>query len=303
MKFLLNIIFSILLLFALIEPALAEKVQLSVNEDCVKKSYQVYGDEQPQKGNFVVVDLDESISKKELEKTKKDIEKERKKKAEGGPGTLSRLGTGLTDLIFAPVQSPAAPFAVVFKSIAEKSPLKKMLFDFLQIFYQNHTEKYHEFLDQEVFGKAIQKISSFETATQYEEGMKVYNAECKNDNPKPNCVIAKSLCSYEKYVGVLFHVTGMPAATNMGQIDDIQAALDIVKKRDAALLQEAVDSKAALDTAIAVYSNFYQTYLMHLRLKDVIQGLVKVRNRMSYLAELVSCIPKTFVGIATTKCD
>lgn len=298
MKFLLNITFSMLLLFALIEPAFAEKVQLPVHEDCVKKSYQVYGDEQPQKGNFVEVDLDESISKKELKETKEDIAKQRKEK-----GTLSRLGTGLTDLIFAPFQSPAAPFAVVFKSIAEKSPLKKMLFDFLQIFYQNHTEKYHEFLDREVFGKAIQTISSFETATQYEEGMKVYNAECKDDNPKPNCVIAKALCSYEKYVGVLFHMTGMPTATNMKQIDDLQAALNIVKKRDGALLQEAVDSKLALDTAIEVYSNFYQTYLMHLRLKDVIQGLVKVRNRMSYLAELVSCIPKTFVGIATTKCD
>jgi hypothetical protein len=200
-------------------------------------------------------------------------------------------------------------FESVFNSIAEKSPLKKVLRRISSV-YRNHTVKYHSFLDEEVFGKAIQFVSNHDTAESLRDAIKkekeANKGQCSNDDPTPQCVIEKALCSYEKYVGVLFYASGAPQIGNIlqsGQRSELGSALDILQEQDAALLLDAQDSKIALNTAMAVYSNFFQTYQIHLKLKEVIAALVKVRNRTSYLTELVSCIPDTFVGIATTKCD
>jgi hypothetical protein len=112
-----------------------------------------------------------------------------------------------------------------------------------------------------------------------------------------------AMCSYEKYTKVLFHQTGQNISAQTSNTSDIQSLIGLIQERDLALYQEVVHSQQAIDTAIAVYSQFYQTYTLHLRFKDVIESLVKVRNMTSFMRTLVGCIPNKFVGVATTKCN
>lgn len=261
----------------------AELISVPVDCVCVNKNYQVYGDEQPSTVNdeecAVLVELDQpSLEEPE------------------GEGSLG-LGevSGLSAL--------TSPLAVLFQQSAMKDSFLQLLYSV----FKGHTEKYHAFLDEEVFGAAIAKISSFETSEALEAYLSEQEGECsemgKNSSPKPECVIERAMCSYEKYIGVLFHETGQAVATQGIVSDDIDAVLFALQNRDQAIVDEAEHAQEALDTAIAVYSQFYQTYRLHLRFKELIVYLSQVRALTGSLRELVGCIPNKFVGVATTKCN
>lgn len=174
----------------------------------------------------------------------------------------------------------------------------------------DHTEKYHAFMDEKIFAPMIAKISKIQTS---EDMLKLLGqleekkGTCDSENPLPNCVAERALCSYEKYSRVLFQQSGQPALNNVDitspNDQDVQTIMTSIQNRDQALFQEAVNSEQALDTAMAVYSQFFETYRLHLRFKEVIAALVKVRNVTSFLRQLVGCIPNKFVGVATTKCN
>jgi len=193
------------------------------------------------------------------------------------------------------------PLNALFSSLA--GGLKKDLSSLLKTVFKGHTEKYHAFMDKEIFGKAISTVSRIQSSDEWPTYLRQNEGNCGPDNPKPNCVIERALCSYEKYSGVLFQQAGKQLLDSSTASSDTQTIIAVLQKRDQALLQENADAQQALDTAIAVYSQFFETYRLHLRLKEVITALVKVRNMTSFLHQLVGCIPNKFVGVATTKCN
>ncbi len=280
LKNLTSIALSILLITLSSSAALAAPVQLKVDCLCVDKEYLVYGDEQAEGSDgdcYVSVDLDVLDVTEEPE------------------------GEGIAD--FTGLSALASPLQILF----EQSNLKDSFVSLLRNVFKGHTEKYHAFIDEEVFGAAIAKISSFENSTDLEAYLQTQEGECKEDgkdsNPKPNCVIERAMCSYEKYVGVLFHEAGQSVANTGITTDNLDAVLVALQNRDQAILDEAQHSQEALDIAIAVYAEFFQTYRLHLRFKELIVHLAKVRALTANMRELVGCIPNKFVGVATTKCN
>lgn len=290
------IFFTILIFVSplfLAEKAYAEPVRIPVN--CVCQNLDVYGKEEEAEVKkesenkcYVEVDLEPP---EEVER--EDYETPENTTLQHAKESFSRAGKSLI--------APLTGLGVLFESL----PFKKILKEISEIFFDEQTEMYHEFLDEKVFGKAIQKVSSFERSEKFEEFLKGLDPnKCEDDDPRPHCVIGKAMCSYEKYTGVLFHVAGQPLSEDAAsEITNLDQLLSMLSRRDQALLVEAENAREALDTAIAVYNQFFQTYHLHLMFKDVIESIAKVKNMTNSVKELVSCIPNKFVGVATTKCN
>lgn len=262
----------------------AAPVQMKVDCLCVDKEYLLYGDEQAEKiGDecFVTVDLDALAEEDE------EVDNEE--------GLSIGDRTGASAIL--------SPLGILFS----QSGMKDTFVSLLKTVFKGHTEKYHKFIDEEIFGAAIEKISSYQDSEELEKYLASQEGECKEDgadsNPKPECVIERALCSYEKYVGVLFHEAGQALVNDGIASDDLDSVLVTLQNRDQAILDEAQHAQEALDTTIAVYSQFFQTYRLHLRFKELIVHLAKVRAVTGSLHELVGCIPNKFVGVATTKCN
>jgi|CXWL01.1.fsa_nt_gi hypothetical protein len=293
MKFssLLSLLLTLGLTFQTMGHAFAEPVELDVGGVCCEKIYKVYGDEQPVAGKDadgnitckVTVDIDPIVSPEQLAEDTANA---------GKPATNSGFGTAAESLV--------SPFAAVFSGLG----LKQRLQDLAGTVFTGHTEKYHEFLDEEVFAPSIAIVSKRQSSDDLEKLLKSYKDGCDSTNPLPNCVVERAFCSYEKYNAVLFHQAGQQFLNNStSKPEDVQSILSSLQNRDQALFQEAVQAEQALGTAMAVYSQFFETYRLHLRFKEIIAALVKVRNVTSSLRQLVGCIPNKFVGVATTKCN
>jgi len=284
-KFFTAFFLSVLLMAHHVSFVFAAPVEIPVNAVCCEKSYEVYGDGQPRlvgQDCSVQVDLDPAFDQEEL-----------------AEGPLEPSPLGLLDGLSTAAESVLSPFEALF----EQLEIKRSLLSLARNIFKGHTELYHEFLDEEVFGKAVSQVSEWETSEELEAFLKDSEGECDGDNPQPYCVIERAMCSYEKYTGVLFQQTGQSITNQAFNSADLQTVLTTLQERDAALYREAIHSQQALDTAIAVYSQFYQTYRLHLRFKEVIDSLVKVRNLTAVMRTLVGCIPNKFVGVATTKCN
>lgn len=284
-KFFTAVVLAGLVMVDSVSLVLAAPVEIPVDAVCCKNSYQVYGDEQPRpvgQDCSVQVDLDPAFDKEDLQ---------------GEPFESSPLSP--LDSLSTAASSAISPFQALF----EQLEVKRGLVSLARNIFKGHTELYHEFLDEEIFGNAVSQVSEWETSEELETFLKDSDGECDGDNPQPYCVIERAMCSYEKYTGVLFHQTGQSITNEAFNSADLQTVLTTLQERDAALYREAIHSQEALDTAIAVYSQFYQTYRLHLRFKEVIDSLVKVRNLTAVMRTLVGCIPNKFVGVATTKCD
>lgn len=275
-----NILGVILALSLSSQAVLAAPVDIQLNNLCCEREYAVYGDEQPEmrSGQCVVtVEMDDQ----ELQEPQEPNE------------------VGLSDGFSSAVESLLSPLSTLFSKLR----VKKNLLDLARLVFEGHTEKYHAYLDKELFGKMISKVSEFETSETFQAFLEEEGGECSAANPQPECLAERALCSYEKYTGVLFHEAGQTLLDTASQSQDLQTILSILQQRDQSLVEEAQHSEQALDTALAVYSQFFQTYRLHLRFKEVIASLVKVRNTTSFMNTLVGCIPNKFVGIATTKCN
>lgn len=276
------LLLSVSLIVNTVSFAFAVPVEIPVNSLCCTQTYEVYGDEQPR-----MINRDECSILVEMDEQEFDEEPT-------APSPLTPLDSFSTGL-----ESALSPIQALF----EQLEVKKGLVDLARNIFKGHTELYHEFMDEEIFGKMISQVSEFETSEALEEYLKDAEGECDADNPQPYCVIERAMCSYEKYAGVLFYQTGKNVSGAALQSSDLQTVLVTLQERDASLYREVVHSQQALDTAIGVYSQFYQTYRLHLRFKEVIDSLVKVRNLTAVMNTLVGCIPNKFVGVATTKCD
>lgn len=275
----------------------AAQQKIEINGVCCEK-YKVYDHEDREEegvspyGNpddcYVLVDLDPPITEEDIVEAKEEVE-------EGGePGVLDGFVQAGKSLI--------SPLAAIF----ETSGIKRDLKNLAAVLFNDHTQLYHRFLDEQIFGKAIEKVSEFERSSQLQEYLdELDEAEegCSVEDPRPDCVIERAFCSYEKYVGVLFHQSGKDLVEGVTDLEDLSIIYALLQNRDRSLLEEARHSYQAMDTAIAVYDQFYQTYRLHLKFKDVIEALVKVRNVTSYLRQLVGCLPNKFVGAYTTQCN
>lgn len=289
-------------------------MEVKLDPICCSKPYPVYGEEQPVsiKGECVVnVDVEEVV----LEEVEPDQVIQPGPATSSGPrfdsaasnrvdAVADYLKSGIENLKATSesyksiAQSVVSPFLFLFSELKDKIALTTIGKIFTQV------EEYHTFLDEDVFGKAIAKISSYQKSQDLSSYLaNKEQGQCDATNPRPDCVIEFAMCSYEKYAGVLFQEAGSNLGRGQVTTDDIQSLLATLQKRDLALLKEFEDTKQALDTAIAVYSQYYQTYRIHLAFKEVIEGLVKVRNMTSFMRTLVGCIPNKFQGVATTKCN
>ncbi|GEM_PF-6379314 len=336
------------LLVGTVAPAFADKVSVPIDCSCKIQKIALYGDENDiyqtasmqcylsVESNIAskIQKAKDELKKAEDEKVKKDAEtkatrtayeKQYGKSSTWGEdmgacaeGTkcresMSNLGTGLLETVALPflvASSAASPLIALFSQI----DFKKHLIDLTPSLFETQIFPYHGFLDKEIFGKAISEVSRYKNSEDLENALKDLEKDkdsCSNaENPKPECVVARAMCNYQKYVGIIFAQSGQQLSDEALQNlkkkstgDQLQTLLLISQQRDQALLTEAEQSQEALDTAIAVYSQFFNTYALHLKLKDVIEALVKVRDRTASLRELVSCLPNKFVGVATTKCN
>jgi hypothetical protein len=302
---LLSIFLTFTLIGTLVPVGFASPVRLKVDCLCVDKEYLVYGEVQPVTSGgecVVVVDLEllryTPPGSDPNPKTATDVLLD-----VPGVGIAADIGENAASLGTGLVSGALSPLGALFK----QSRLKDSFINLLNAVFKGHTEIYHKFIDEEIFGAAIAKISSFENSTDLEEYLLTQEGSCSEDgkesNPKPECVIERAMCSYEKYVGVLFHEAGQSLGNSGVSSDNLDAVLVALQNRDQAILDEAQHSQEALDIAIAVYAEFFQTYRLHLRFKELIVHLAKVRAMTGAMHELVGCIPNKFVGIATTKCD
>ncbi len=329
------------LLVGTVTPALAEKVSVPIDCSCKLQKIALYGDENDiyQNGSTqCYLSVESNIAskvqkvkdelKKAEDKTKADrqaYEKQYGKSSTWGEdmgacaeGTkcreaVSNLGTGLLQTLFLPLSvasRAASPILALFSQI----DFKKHLIDLTPSLFETQIFPYHGFLDKEIFGKAISEVSRYKTSDELQGKLKDWEKDAKScsnaTNPKPECVVARAMCNYQKYVGIIFAQSGQQLSEEAlkneslkSTGDQLQSLLLISQQRDQALLIEAEQSQEALDTAIAVYSQFFNTYALHLKFKEVIEALVKVRDRTASLRELVSCLPNKFVGVATTKCN
>jgi len=309
--FLLSFGFSVLLLAQAVVPVQADLVRIPIDCSCFEKEYQLYAaDEHSAEDRTAGTDGQCSIAV-ELEPTidESDVRAAAEENAAaseegGGVGdSLAGVGSASVSTVTDTLGSIASPLSALF----EQSGIKRSFVRLMKDIFEGHTEKYHAFMDEEVFGKPIAFLSSFETSEALEEYLSDQDGECEEDedepNPKPQCVVEKAMCNYEKYVGVLFHQSGQSVANAALETKDIDTLVAVLANRDQALLQEAQHAQVALDTTIGVYAQFFQTYRLHLRFKELIVHLAKVRNLTGHMSTLVGCIPNKFVGVATTKCD
>lgn len=279
---------------------LAAPVEISLDPFCCTRQYPVYGEEQPVRrgdGCVVTVDLEPIVDQENLDTLFQPTPQQQPEPGfiEEGLNNISRTPQSYSSA----GESLSAPLRILYEAL----PVKQSLLVVGELFFDDHVELYHSFLDEKVFGRHIAKVSEYETSQQLADFLKTKEGVCDADNPRPNCVIEYAMCSYEKYAKVLFQQTGQSLANQAFNTSDIQTLLNVIQERDAALFHEAQQSQQALDTTIAVYSQFFNTYQLHLRFKDVIAALVKVRNMTSYMRTLVGCIPNKFIGVATTKCN
>ena len=275
-----HVMVAVLLLPSTVHSVLAAPIDIQLNNACCEREYAVYGDEQPEmkSGECVVtVEVDEPAVDQAQETDE----------------------IGLADGFSSAGESLLSPLSTLFSKLR----VKKNLLVLARLVFEAHTEQYHAFLDKEVFGKMIAKVSELETSEDLQAFLDEQEGECSSENPQPECLAERALCSYEKYTGVLFHEAGQTLLDTAAQSQDLQTILSILQQRDQSLVEEAQHSEQALDTALAVYSQFFQTYRLHLRFKEVIAALVKVRNTTAFMNTLVGCIPNKFVGVATTKCN
>lgn len=294
-KFILTTLMAIMI-FPIILPARADSIPIDCL--CMEKNYPVYGKEQPvnaRKGSDGTCSLEVVLEKKK--DTPKPVSSSAAKPESDAAEAVKNLGKGLVDTLTGIPLVIASPFRALFSGISIKSPL-----DAVPDLLDDHTALYHEFLDREIFGKSIKKLSDIEDSSDLTSDIAKNDGLCGQNNPKPSCVVERALCSYEKYVGVLFAHAGKPIRTGDSSAD-LSQMLALIGKRDQALAKEAEDAKLALDTAFAVYSQFFNTYRLHLQFKGLINALVKVRDMTGSLRELVSCMPNKFVGVATTLCN
>ncbi|MDF2379669.1 MAG: hypothetical protein P1V18_05660 [Candidatus Gracilibacteria bacterium] len=179
---------------------------------------------------------------------------------------------------------------------------KNGLWTLARVLSDTHTKQYHTFLDEE-FASALSTMMFYESSEKLNKLLLSYEGECRGANPKPECVAQRLLCSHEKYGQVLFYEASQNVVNDQEAAGDIQKLLQTVQKRDQALLEEAHHAERAIETALAVYDQFFQSYRLHLRLKEMVQNLVKIKDWTGYLRTLVGCFPNKFVGVATTKCN
>lgn len=278
------------MMFFSVSSAEAAPVTIPVHPDCCGRYYSVYGEDQPV--GSVTWDSDSGHFQGDCAVTVDLAPVDATPEDPGSQGSLS----GFAESISAP-----------FQGLLEASGVKKALMELASPVYFDHTRLYHAFLDEEVFEPMIELVSDFESSEEIDGYVSGLPEGCSADNPKPECLSERVLCSYEKYVGVLFHVSGQTLLNSSPGADvsdaEIGQLIGTLQQRDRALMEEARHVHEALDTALLVYQQFYETYRLHLGFKKVIESLVHVRNMTSYMRELVGCVPGKFVGAATTKCN
>lgn len=207
----------------------------------------------------------------------------------------SVAGVGLIPLV--------VPSVIVYQILDELyAGAKNALGRLAKVVFDSHTKQYHAFMDEE-FAEAISMVTEYETSDELNEKLNVYDGFCRGKNPKPECVAQRLLCSHEKYGQVLYFEAGQNVVNSREAAGDIQRLLQVVQERDQALLEEAHHAERALETSVAVYDQFFQTYRLHLRLKEMVQSLLKVKIWTGHLRTLMGCFPNKFVGVATTKCN
>ena len=283
---------SFVIVLSLVPQAWAAPVTLDVHPDCCGRQYTVYGDDQPE-GN---VTFDPASGHYQGDCTVTvDLNPVDASPEEPSSGLLGSV-SGFADSVSAP-----------FQALVEASGVKKALLELASPVYFAHTRVYHAFLDEEIFEPMIELVADFEDSEQWASYLEGLGDECTADNPKPECVAERALCSYEKYVGVLFYQAGQTLLESSPGIDvsnaEIGQLLGVLQQRDQALMEEARHVHEAMETAMLVYQQYYETYRLHLGFRKVIESLVQVRNMTSYMRELVGCVPGKFVGAATTKCN
>ncbi len=169
--------------------------------------------------------------------------------------------------------------------------------------FDDHQDAYHKFLDEQVFAKALEKISSYEKSIDLREYLKEFEGKCTVDNHSPDCLSERVLCSYEKYGQTLFEMSGQPLANEAITSQNTDQLLQQLQERQAEIFQEATAAEQAMETALTIYSQFFESYRIHLSLKKLIDSLVRVRNLSAFLRQLVNCFPNKFGGVSTTQCN
>lgn len=314
-KFLFSILLSVFIFPLMVLDVHADKEKIVVNCLCKEANYPLYGETEiyVQGGTpptcYVMADL-ELMSQKEIEKEIEKEAAEAAKKNQEKPPFATLYGEGLSNIGAAFSQSGSGIFKSVSSTLTalySQLPSKKELLTLMPQLIEKQFLPYHAFLDQEVFGTAIQNISEKKTAADLEKYLKGFEDKkgCSKDNPKPLCVAEFAMCNYEKYTKIIFAQAGRTLtqkslASSGGNVDVL---LKVIQRRDQSLLGEANHAQEALDTALALYSQFYNTYLIHLKFKETIESLVQARKLTGVFRTLVECIPNKFVGVATTKCN
>lgn len=169
--------------------------------------------------------------------------------------------------------------------------------------FDDHKSAYHTFLDEQLFARALSKVSSFEKSQDLLDYLQAFDGKCQSGNHSPDCLSERVLCSYEKYGKTLFDMSGQPLANEAISTQNTDQLLQVLQERQAEIFQEATAAEQALDSALTIYSQFFETYRIHLSLKNLIDSLVRVRNLSAFLRQLVNCFPNKFGGVSTTKCN
>jgi len=307
-KSVLSIILAVMLLSqTMIYTVRAEPRTFDIDMVCCTEKYRVYGEDQPAEANGkcqITMDVDVPVGEDERPDEPLESDTSESPWYSGAYEGPASFGTGVASQVAGGAQGAWAAL----------SAAKDYLIGWSPNVYNAHTKLYHAFLDEEIFGAAIGTISSYKDSQSFATYLSEHGGMCKpnKDDPlsnfRPDCVIEKALCSYEKYSRVLFYQAGQDVTEevlnkNNVTSGDLQRMMASYGRRDQALYEESQHAYEAIDTAIAVYAQFFQTYRLHLAFKQIITDLVKVRNMTAYLHDLVGCLPNKFVGVATTKCN
>ena len=269
--------------------AQSRQVTIELAPICCSAPYPVYGDEQPAYEAGLPKDRARCLVNVRLNEDLEALSQSAETDS-SEPTFLSGLDTAGESL-----GSFFSPVVEGFKSIIQK--LSSDIYD-------HHTTAYHTFMDQ-LFATAFQQMTQFDTADKLEEKLATYEGQCRGENPKPECLAERALCSQEKYGQVLFNAAGQDLSNRLEAQggEELENVLQIIQSRDEALVDEAIQVEQALDTSLAVYNQFYQTYRLHLRFKELVVRLLTIRDWTTALHTLVGCWPNKFVGVATTKCN
>lgn len=290
---------SLLLSFSPLEVSHAQQSSVLIPLDpvCCTKRYQVYGDEQPS-FDFNNENCAVAVSI-EQQNIQTSVGKEEGLGAAVSGEAIEDLNTGYLSGLETAGKSLGSLFQVMAPQLSEVKRSLKVLAGSL---FDTHTSQYHEFMDR-LFAESIRSVTQYESSKQLNDELAKYEGECRGNNPKPECVAERALCSQEKYGQVLFYSSGQSLVNDASSSLDVQQLLSAVQARDQALVEEAQQAEQALETAISVYNQFYQSYRLHLSLKELVQNLLKIKNWTASLRTLVGCFPNKFIGVATTKCN